>query len=471
MIKLTAYTQDTGSIFLSGCGMAILPVTGDTVTKTGTYYETIKGGTICKRDSVVKSRVFIYVVPTLDLKLTGCDSVVSPSGLQVWKKSGTYKDILVAQASCDTVVTAEVTINESKTTNITETACDAYTSVTKKVYTTSGIYTDTLSTSNGCDSLIVVDLTVNESKFKRIFPTECKVAYTSPSGKYMWDTDGTYLDTIPTVAGCDSVIEIRLTMATPSSDIKISSCEPWVTPSGKQTLSVTGEYIDTLAGAKSCDSLVNISFTKLVSSTSDITIPAAINKFNSPSGKYVWSANGTYKDTIPNVQGCDSFITYDVTIENVSLNVTNDNVKLAAEATGYNYQWLDCDDNYSIIVNERFQSFRPTKKGRYAVEISNQWSRDTSDCFEVNLSLEDLNPYNISVYPNPNTGQFSVDLRDVHSSVLYIDVYSTSGNQVKRVENVQPVTRIDFNDQIESGLYLIRIVGSDFTYSSPMIIE
>ena len=471
MIKLHAYTQDTGTLFRSGCGMATLPVSGDTVTKTGTYYETIKGGTICKRDSVVETKVFIFTVPKVNMKLTGCDSVVSPSGLHVWNKSGTYTDVLTAVGSCDTIATVEVTINETKTTNITETACDAYTSATSKVYTTSGIYTDTLSTSTGCDSLIVLDLTVNESQFKRIFPTECKVAYTSPSGKYMWDTDGTYMDTIPTMAGCDSVIEIRLTMATPKSDIKISSCEPWISPSGKYTFSVSGDYIDTLSGAKSCDSLVNINFTRLESSTANVTIPVAINKFHAPSGKYVWNANGSYKDTIPNVQGCDSFITFDVTVENVTMDVTNDDVKLVAQATGYNYQWLDCDDDYAIIVNERFQSFRPSKKGRYAVEISNQWSRDTSDCFEVNLSLEDINPYNITVYPNPNSGQFSVDLREVYNQVLYIELYTTTGRVVQHITDIQPVTHMNLSNDMESGLYLVRIVSDDFSYSTPLLVK
>ncbi len=43
--------------------------------------------------------------------------------------------------------------------------------------------------------------------------TQCS-NYTSPSGNYTWNSSGTYNDTIPNAAGCDSVITINLTINT-----------------------------------------------------------------------------------------------------------------------------------------------------------------------------------------------------------------------------------------------------------------
>ena len=46
-----------------------------------------------------------------------------------------------------------------------------------------------------------------------IFPTACD-SYVSPSARYRWTSSGTYLDTIPNKAGCDSIIIVYLTINT-----------------------------------------------------------------------------------------------------------------------------------------------------------------------------------------------------------------------------------------------------------------
>jgi hypothetical protein len=55
-----------------------------------------------------------------------------------------------------------------------------------------------------------------------ISPTAC-YSYVSPSGNYIWSTSGTYMDTIPNSAGCDSVITINLTINTVDTGITNNS--------------------------------------------------------------------------------------------------------------------------------------------------------------------------------------------------------------------------------------------------------
>ena len=56
--------------------------------------------------------------------------------------------------------------------------------------------------------------------------------YVSPSGTYIWDSTGTYLDTIPNAAACDSVITIYLTIGIVSSkSVTHSSCNSYQSPS------------------------------------------------------------------------------------------------------------------------------------------------------------------------------------------------------------------------------------------------
>lgn len=70
---------------------------------------------------------------------------------------------------------------------------------------------------------------------------------------------------------------------------------------------------------------------------------------------------------------------------------TQNGPQLNANQTGVNYQWLDCDDNNSIVSGETNQSFTPAVTGNYAVEVTMNGCVDTSDCFLVDYTgIEEL---------------------------------------------------------------------------------
>ena len=87
--------------------------------------------------------------------------------------------------------------------------------------------------------------------------------------------------------------------------------------------------------------------------------------------------------------------------DEINTNVTLEDGVLTAEATGINYQWINCEDNQPIN-GEINQTFTPTESGNYAVVLSNVNCSVTSDCIEVdvantfnvdfNVTDEDLNP-------------------------------------------------------------------------------
>ena len=76
--------------------------------------------------------------------------------------SDTYYDTLTNAVGCDSVVTLNLTINNSVATNDSITACDS-TTWNGTNYNTSGIYTQTLQTINGCDSVVTMDITIHPS--------------------------------------------------------------------------------------------------------------------------------------------------------------------------------------------------------------------------------------------------------------------------------------------------------------------
>ena len=173
---------------------------------------------------------------------------------------------------------------------------------------------DTLRSIKGCDSIITnVELTVDTSKTMNINATICAGSfYTLPSGKQV-KTAGIYIDTLKSTIDCDSIITIlNLTLTTPINvniDTLICNGSYYTLPSGKQE-NATGSYIDTLKSVAGCDSIIT-TLNLMVSILKTANISATIcmgSYYTLPSGKQLDSA-GVYADTIRNRMGCDSMIT------------------------------------------------------------------------------------------------------------------------------------------------------------------
>ena len=68
---------------------------------------------------------------------------------------------MINAAGCDSIVTLNLTINESTTATDTHIACDSYTWIDGLTYTQSNTDAkDTLKASNGCDSIVFLNLTI-----------------------------------------------------------------------------------------------------------------------------------------------------------------------------------------------------------------------------------------------------------------------------------------------------------------------
>ncbi len=106
--------------------------------------------------------------------------------------------------------TGAVSCNTTNTINVSR--CETYTVPSgHETHTTSGVYHDTIPNAGGCDSLLTINLTIKHNTTSTISPIACGT-YTVPSGHESYTTSGTYHDTIPNAAGCDSLITINLTI-------------------------------------------------------------------------------------------------------------------------------------------------------------------------------------------------------------------------------------------------------------------
>ena len=124
----------------------------------------------------------------------------------------------------------------------------------------SNTYMDTIPNAAMCDSVITINLTVNQHSASTIDASICAGSmYLSPAGN-MYDTTGVYIDTIPNMAGCDSVITINLNLVgTININLTTEACERY--QFGGQMLTITGIYTDSLIASGGCDSVVTLDLT------------------------------------------------------------------------------------------------------------------------------------------------------------------------------------------------------------------
>jgi hypothetical protein len=134
-----------------------------------------------------------WVLDTADLtQYSGQEVIISFEGVSGYGNNLFIDDI---NLFVDCKTTSLITINE----------CQNYTSPSSNyTWSSTGLYQDTLLNANlyGCDSIISIDLTILGTVYSEDTLTEC-YKYLSPSGNYTWLTSGNYIDTVPTIYGCD----------------------------------------------------------------------------------------------------------------------------------------------------------------------------------------------------------------------------------------------------------------------------
>ncbi|MCB9252258.1 MAG: T9SS type A sorting domain-containing protein [Flavobacteriales bacterium] len=476
-------------------------------TNSGTYKDTIPNAVNC--DSILSINLIVYGSTASTLNITACDFYKSPSGKDFWTKTGTYTDIIPNSIGCDSVITVNLTIKNSKTLKFKTSSCGPFTSPSKKhIWTQSGNYVDTLMTKSGCDSFMVFDLTVHHTEYQSISVTECN-SYSSPSGKFVWNKPGTYTDTLVTQFGCDSILTVNLKLnydktsdmnivvcgsyRSPSkkylytqtgiyydtlplktgcdSIVKIdlvvntktfgqlllNSCDEAISPSGKYKWSVSGIYQDTLVNKKGCDSIVSIDL-KIWGQTTSTSFANSCVRFLSPSGKYVWTKSGKYSDTIVNSKGCDSIMTLNVTIKQVNVDVTQNNPTLTAKSFSGTYQWLDCKNNYAPITGAVSQSFTATKTGEYAVQVTENSCTDTSKCYVVDQLWVDSrsNVNKVKTFPNPAIAEVFVQTETTLVKAE-IKIYNLNGSLIHHSTNLYgTIFKFDVSN-FEHGMYIVEI--------------
>lgn len=188
-------------------------------------------------------------------------------------------------------------------------------------------------------------------------------------------------------------------------------------------------------------------------------------------GDTLRTVSGTYFDEHTSVQGCDSIIALDLNIIDVDVTTTVVEPTITANAAGASYRWLDCNDNDAVIAGETSQAFMAMANGSFAVEVTQDGCVDTSACVAIiSVSvLESELDMQISVFPNPTNGNFSINL-DKPYDLVTVKLQDVTGKVLETMQ-VNQTQRFNYSIDQANGMYLLSIVADGKTSVVRLIKE
>lgn len=285
-------------------------------TTAGTYFQTTTTSKGCDSFIVLYLTVNNTSTRTIDSQICQGSSVFFKS--QNRTTTGTYRDTLINSKNCDSFVILNLVVNPTPTTNLNITICQGQSYAFKGMpRITAGVYRDTLKTSKNCDSFIILTLNVSAKSFRTIDTAICQGRTYFFKGQAR-SSNQTVIDTLTNAAGCDSVVTLNLSIKDTSTNIiRDTICKNKLRFFNGNFLNNSGIYRDTLINARGCDSFLYLHLHVKDTSSRQLFDTICSNQFRSFNG-INRNTNGVYRDTLINAVGCDSFLYLNLFVKSTS---------------------------------------------------------------------------------------------------------------------------------------------------------
>jgi hypothetical protein len=239
--------------------------------------------------------------------------------------------------------------------------------------------------------------------------------------------------------------------AAPNASSAVNACESYTWYG--QTYTQSGTFTHTVPSGAGCDSVLYLNLTIFNNVTGPTIQETACDSYTWNGQTYFQSGTYTFNGSSQN--GCDSTATLSLTINNAPSNVQvslNQGTFTVTAQNASNFAWMDCETN-TLIPGETSATFTPTLSGSYAAVVSNACGSDTTTCEPIEVQgISEMDSELISVYPNPSTGIFTVASKG--SIIQEVFVYSINGELIwKNSYNTDEIT-VDLNG-FARGTYML----------------
>ncbi len=303
-LEVLASSSSEEAIFI--CEDETYNFQGTIVSETNQYKDTLINAVGC--DSIITLDLIVLTNSYYNFEETTCEQTPYFFNDELLSVGGIYKDTLTAYNGCDSFITLQLNVNIAYETFEEETVCfgEYYTFNGVDQYL-SGDYTVTLSTINGCDSILNLSLEVLDKKENEINKLICGGQSYTPNN-ITYTTTGLYTETIATTSGCDSTLTLDLVFEDAiEHSISESICDEEYYFFKNMDLNEQGVYKDTLQNMEGCDSIVTLNLIKYESSDHYSQQDICEDETYQFGGLQL-SNPGIYTDTLINQNGCDSIL-------------------------------------------------------------------------------------------------------------------------------------------------------------------
>ncbi len=241
---------------------------------------------------------------------SGEELIVNGTAYNAANPSGT--ELISIGGTCDSVVNIDLTFQSSVATNYTEVFCGGENVIIHNtMYNASHPSgTEILTSSFGCDSIVNVDLTFHSIISMDDPIVLCEGESIEVNGTTYDALNPTGVDTLTAVSGCDSILNIKLQFQSPAiTDYTEVLCEgASVIINGSTYDALNPSGTETLTTVSGCDSVVNIQLTFLASVMTSINQSLCEGENIEINGTLYNANNLVGTEILTSVSGCDSIV-------------------------------------------------------------------------------------------------------------------------------------------------------------------
>jgi len=258
-LNLTMYQPSVGTDVLTACDTYTW-IDGNVYTSSNnTATHTLMNAVGC--DSIVTLDLTISNSTIGTDVITACDSYTWIDGTTYTSSNTTATHLLTNSVGCDSTVTLDLTINNSTTSVDVVSGCVSYTWIDGNSYTSDNMTATFMLTSvGGCDSLVTLNLTMNNSITGIDTQLACS-SYTWIDGNTYTSSNTTATHTLQSVSGCDSIVTLNLTI---ESNINVATTVVNATVIASEVNATAYQWLDCDNGSVPIVGATNQTFTAVI---------------------------------------------------------------------------------------------------------------------------------------------------------------------------------------------------------------
>ena len=403
-------------------------------------------------------------------------------GNNFYSNSGIFIDTLIKENGCDSIINTSLIVGLNTTINQSFTICyGSSISIGPNSYSVSGLYIDTIQ-FGGCDSIIITDLNVlDNTSYQQSFSLCNGENITVGSNSY--NLSGNYIDTLVSFNGCDSIVSTSLSFYNNYSTSNLETiCFGDSVTIGNSTYSTPGSYVDSISSSFGCDSIILTSLSVFPTLYEYLNFTICIGD-SVEIGNNTYFSSGSYSDTLLSSLFCDSIISTIIQESiPVALLIENSGI-LSFNVNGglppYNIQLFGPNGIIFNLINNNGLggNYTPTINGDYYIVCLDQQGC-YSDTVLINIdflsNISTININDLNIYPNPTDEFINIEFSSLSDNNINIKINNALGQEVLAEEffNYRGNFLQKFNvNHLSQGVYYVNITTKQIVTTKMITIK